>query len=534
MVFLATSFLATNKAKGTLDVAIEKASFIMPAAHKVYGNKEVLDGKYHLFKAKITNKKSHTLEDVTVRYRIPDFIEWTELEVVGEMFQGQSAVIVCYPKFADDITEKTTESVEKVEIEISWDGATEDDVVEEEFTFKLTNRNDYVYTGIPGDEISTWSDVFDNNDLLACFVTPNDPVLKYYTQKIQEKVLKGDAASVSKDPKEGVRFLMGIYEATLMSHMVYSGTKGIPQSLEDVSSMVQHVRLPREVITGNTGLCIELSVLYASMMSSAGIDPVIFLTPGHAFPGFKMNDQYYAIEPTAINGEGLGGIGTSLQALEKGQEELVEFIQHAQAGDPRYTIVDIHELNQQGVTSMSLPDNDFLRQKVNEIADNFTLVDNIQEVRYMVESSNIKTTNVPEPGPVPERVREPETTKATRFAIPNGWVTYNRPFPEMPILTLQAIAPDQATSISIYDISAATTYDAMLIVSDYLSAMGLYMEYEVNGNQVRGQTSSANGVFNWVGKMVRSQSGLRIITIGAPDYVYYDRQSLINSIFNSI
>ena len=34
--------------------------------------------------------------------------------------------------------------MEKAEIEISWDGADEDDIIEEEFSFKLTNRNEYV------------------------------------------------------------------------------------------------------------------------------------------------------------------------------------------------------------------------------------------------------------------------------------------------------------------------------------------------------------------------------------------------------
>src|SRR5690606_30966918 len=184
--------------------------------------------------------------------------------------------VPCYPKFKDDITKKTTASVEKAHIEISWDGADNDDIIEEEFTFKITDRNDFLYTGIPQSEIVGWSDGYDNINLLACFVTPNDPVIKYYTQIVQEKVLKGEATLFSEDPKDVMRFLAGIYDATLMTHMVYSGAKGVPQSLGDISSYSQQMRLPREVVTGNTGLCIELSFLYASMISSAGLEPVIF------------------------------------------------------------------------------------------------------------------------------------------------------------------------------------------------------------------------------------------------------------------
>ena len=56
---------------------------------------------------------------------IPDHIDWTELAVSGEMFTGQTLVIPCYPKFKDNITEKTTESIEKAEIEMIEQGQPE-------------------------------------------------------------------------------------------------------------------------------------------------------------------------------------------------------------------------------------------------------------------------------------------------------------------------------------------------------------------------------------------------------------------------
>ncbi|MEZ4687708.1 MAG: hypothetical protein R3B47_17090 [Bacteroidia bacterium] len=362
-LLVAASYLGGGSGSGDVDVQFQKASFIMPAAHHVYANPEALSGEYYLFKARITNNSGKMLEDVTVRYRVPGFIEWTELDVIGEMFDGQTASVACYPKFKEDITEKMTASMEKAEVEVTWDGASDDDMVEEEFAFRIVNRNDFIFTGIPQEEIAGWADVFDNTELLACFVTPNDPIVKYYTQIVQEKVLKGEDASVTKDPKGAVRFMCGIYEATRMAHMVYSGTKGLPQSLEDVSTNSQHNRLPREVITGNTGLCLELSLLYASVMSAAGIDPIIYLIPGHAYPGFRMQGQYYAIEATGIGGEGLGGINSVEQAFQTGQKELEEFIKFAQMGDPRYSIIDVHALNAQGVTPMALKDDEFLRKK---------------------------------------------------------------------------------------------------------------------------------------------------------------------------
>jgi len=529
--FLASSFILNSGTKGEIVLDIEKTETIMPAAHNVYGNEDALDGKYYLFKAKITNETNKTLEDVTVRYRIPGYIDWTELNVIGEMFSGQTAAVRCYPKFKDEISSKMTESVEKVELEISWDGAEDDDIIDEAFSFRIADRNEYKFTNIPATEILGWSDVYNNDALLACFVTPNDPIVKYYTQNIQEKMLKGESAGVTKNPEEAVRFLTGIYEATRQSHMVYSGTKMIPENLTDVSKFSQSNRLPREVITGNTGLCLELSTLYASILSNAGLDPIIFLVPGHAYPGFKLNGQYYAIEATGIGGEGLGGIQTVEKALETGMKSLSEFFTKQQQGDPRYTMVDIHQANQEGATPMVLEDDTFLRKKVDEMVAAWS-----GKVKENGGDTRVVYVPTPTPGPVnPTPNPTPSNTgNGLSIAIPKSWQTIRRPYPDIPILTASAIAPDQATSISIFDIPTSNVGEAMDVIGGYLYNYGQEVIYESNGNQLAGQTFSAMGTLNWVGKIVRRSNGIRIVTVGAPDYLYAQKSGTINQLFNSI
>lgn len=523
------SFMSSSKAKGDIALDIVKTETIMPAAHNVYGNEEALDGKYYLFKAKITNETNKTLEDVTVKYRIPGYLDWTELDVIGEMFSGQTAAIRAYPKFKDDIANKTTESVEKVEIEVNWDGAKEDDILEEDFSFRIADRNEFKFTNVPASEILGWTDVHNNTDLLACFVTPNDPIVKYYTQNIQEKMLKGESAGVTKDTKEAVRFLTGIYEATRQSHMVYSGTKMIPENLTDVSKFSQSNRLPREVITGNTGLCLELSILYASIMSSAGIDPMIFLVPGHAYPGFRMNGQYYAIEATSIGGEGLGGIQTVESAFETGMKSLQKFFEQQQQGDPRYKIVDIHLANQNGATPMVLKDDIFLRNKVDEMVATWS---------KKVSNPPTKIVYVNNPSSGGDRVNFTPTPalsgNALSIAIPNSWQTVRRPFPDIPVLTASAVAPDQATTVSVFDVPTTDAYQALDLIGGYLFDYGQEVDYELNGDQIVGQTYTNIGTLNWVGKVLRTGNGLRIVTVGAPDYLYGQKSGIINRLFNSI
>ena len=505
----------------------------MPAVHKVYSNPEALNGQYYLFKALITNNGNKTLEKVTMKYRIPGYIEWTELGTLGKMIPGQSAVVACYPTFDQKITEKTTESIEKVEIEVQWAGAPESDFVEEAFNFKMLSRNDFAYTSIPAAEIMSWGDMFDNGDLIACFVTPNDPIVKYYTQVVQQKVMKGEE-SVSGTTEGAVKFLLGLYEATRMSHMVYSSTKAVPQSLDDVSTLIQHVRLPREVISGNTGLCIELSTLYASVLSSVGLSPVIFFVPGHAYPGVKVNGQYFAIESTGIGGEGLGGIASAEDAFKSGMDKLEVFIKAMQAGDPRYTLVDINEVNAVGVTSMNLDDNDFLRKKVDDIAMNFSPGQ---------QDNNIIYTNATNPGgggggnPGGGGGDDSSLASGTlTFSTPQGWQTYHSPMPEMPILTTQVVSPDQSVSISVFDIPANSSQNAMQLVSQYFAQNGMQLNFQINGGKVTGNTSyPAYGTSSkWIARIAPVQGGYRFIAVGADSRNYEQYSGVINTVYKGI
>ena len=534
IILLGLSFISGGGGSGDVDIEIVKTATIMPAAHNVYANKEALDGKYYLFKAKITNNSKQVLEDVKVRYRIPGYIEWTDLDVIGEMYSGQTAAVLCYPKFSDDITNKTTESREKAEIEISWKGADEDDIIEESFAFRISNRNEYMFTNIPAEEISGWADVYNNDALLACFVTPNDPIVQYYTQNIQEKILKGEAASVTKDPNEAVRFLAGIYQATLQSGMVYSGTKGIPESLQDISQFSQHNRLPREVITGNTGLCLELSLLYASVLSNAGLEPIIFLVPGHAYPGFKLNGQYYAIEATGIGGEGVGNLVANMtvqQAFEAGQKQLGEFMQHAQNGDPRYTLVDIHAVNANGVTPMSLPDDQFLRKKVDDVAASWSNTSNLA-------SNNTGANNVGGGGNTGGGSSSSgggsSSSGSLSFSIPQGWQTYRNPYPDMPIFTAQVVSSNQEIVVSVFDVPTSDTQEALKIVERNLGNYGSQLQYQISGNQIAGMTYSQSGTLTWIGKTVSGPKGIRFVAVGTYDYLYNQNSNTMNQIFNSI
>ncbi len=353
--------------EGELGIQIFPMQALMPAAYKVYANPLALDGRYYFAKIVIDNKGVGVLKDVKVEYSIAGYINWTTVSDIKFILPGGSAVATIYPQFPQSITQKTTESTDRAQIRITYNSAGKQEKYEKTYLFQMLSRNDFLYTNMPASEVTGSRDLEDNNDLAPVFVTPQDPIVKYWVQQVQEKVLGGETASVGNDPDEAIRFMMGVYEATRRTHMVYSGTGGAFVQQGDIQSTQQKIRLPREVITGNTGLCIEMSFLYASAFAAEGLDPVIFFVPGHAYPGIKYNGQFYAIEPTAVGGEGLGHIATPLEAFMIGQKNLKEFVEKIQQGDPRYSLIDVNALIKQGVQQMELSDDAFLRTKVDDL-----------------------------------------------------------------------------------------------------------------------------------------------------------------------
>ncbi len=540
VLLLAFHFLPIGS--GSLNVTIKHADYIMPSAYKVYANSDALNGEYYLFKMLMNNDGKTTLNDVKVSYRIPNYVDWTDLETISKIYPGQNAVVRCYPQFKDDIVNKMTQSQEKVEIKITYNGG---QTQNEDYTFKMMGRNQFVYTDLPPEEIANYPDMFRNDQLLGCLVTPEDPIIKYYTQQVQEKVMKGEEASVSGKPEDAVKFLMGLYAATYVSHMVYSGTEGIPQKLGDINSLVQSTRLPREVVIGNTGLCIELSILYASVLKSAGLHPIIFLIPGHAYPGIVVNGQYYAIEATGIGGEGLGNRANPTDAFKAGMKELNEFVQNVQAGDNRYTFVDVDAMEEKGVIPMELKDDEFLRKKIDDIASSFSggskSVPNepeskLENQNYASGGGGNSGNSGGGGGGKASSVRS--YSGVISFSYPTGWQRHDYPFAQLPFIVSYIGTRDNTSVIDVYNLPGVTTADrAMQYIADRLYANGLRVQYQrvntANGYSVyQGTTTASNGTRAWEGAFRNSSNGIVGVTIGGTNYS--QKANLFNSILSTV
>jgi hypothetical protein len=523
-----------NAGAGNIDIRIFPSAFIMPSAYKVYENPEALDGRYYLFRSVLTNTGSKPVENVKVSYTVPGYIDWTDIKDIPVILPGQKIIVTCYPKFKPDIADKKTSSHEKGEVKISINGA----VKKESFGFDFKGINDFVWSGIAASEQASYTDVFDNMVLLPCLVTPNDPIVKYYTAKIQQTVLKGETAGVTNKPDEMVRFLKGIYEATRRARMVYSSTGGVPEKVGDINSLLQNIRLPREVITGNTGLCIELSLLYASVLQNAGLDPVIYLIPGHAYPGFIANNQFYAIEATGIGGEGLGSIMSAEEALKRGSEELNDFIRAVNAGDQRYKVIYVNGLIQKGALAIELKDDSYMRQRIDQLFEgaggDVAVTDNQGTGIRQGQANNGGNTGAT------ARSNMASYRGAVSFSYPAGWTRKSTPLPGFPYLSTLIESRDKTTFIEVYNFQGfGSLASAMSTLQQFAYSLGGQISYGFTGSSngfqmISGQTTIAGITMQWNGFFKNTGNGLAGI-IGGVNGVYYNQTlPTLNQIFSTL
>ena len=117
--------------------------------------------------------------------------------------------------------------------------------------------------------------------------------------------------------------------------------------------ITQRVRLPREILeAGGSANCIDGTVLFASLLELATLDPAIVLIHGHAFVGWRQwhnVKRYNFLETTAI---GYAEFEAACEAAE------VRFTKVKEAGDldralfdPKgfARLIDVAECRQQGI-----------------------------------------------------------------------------------------------------------------------------------------------------------------------------------------
>ncbi|MBQ2581836.1 MAG: DUF4011 domain-containing protein, partial [Ruminococcus sp.] len=130
-------------------------------------------------------------------------------------------------------------------------------------------------------------------EMISAFVCPNHPTVAQVVGKAAAFLQKWTGSPTfdgyqSRNPNVVKNQAAAIYAALQAENIAYTMP---PASFEKTG---QRVRLPHDVLTGKSGTCLDLAVLYASCLEAAGLNPLILFTESHAFAGVWLDDQSFA------------------------------------------------------------------------------------------------------------------------------------------------------------------------------------------------------------------------------------------------
>lgn len=341
-VLLITSNLMNQATPGQLDLRMQVKPTVMTVAYKAYGNPSASGGRYWLAKLVMRNSGGQPLQNLSISYRVPGLIDWTTPDVASEVLPGQTAVLPIYPTFPASVTRTRSLTPTTLELKIDYETGGRRISQVEKRNFELRGVTEIEFTSIEQNEINSWYDMWDNSELLAAYMTDEDEVVKTYFGKISETM--GGTPYVQTAEDLG-KLLGAIYQFQIGSGMVYMGAKGVPEVLGDTRTLVQSVKLPREVIQGNSGTCIELTILVSALLNQCGVKSSMVLIPGHAFPIIQSPSGWIGFETTGIGGTNLGGVHSFQQAFEAGQK----YWEQCLKGELPYVVVDYQELQAKGI-----------------------------------------------------------------------------------------------------------------------------------------------------------------------------------------
>ena len=203
-----------------------------------------------------------------------------------------------------------------------------------------------------GDMIWSMQAPFDSAYMIAAWITPNDPfveqILGLARKKwhLRSRSLSGYAGS---DVTAQIRAIFDAVRSVGIGYVDSHVTFG-------QVGHIQRVRLPGESVQQRAANCIDGAVLFASLFENIGLEPLIILTPTHAFVGVKTapnSKQAIFIETTVVGRSKLESLKkgefTYDAAIKEGANQYNKALNAAQSDKYALYIIDIKKARAAGI-----------------------------------------------------------------------------------------------------------------------------------------------------------------------------------------
>lgn len=282
-----------------------------------------------------------------VRLRLASFVEGYSAHVIDtvELRADQSAEINQLATFFPDRVKHVTE-LTRATLHIVIDDLDRKTEQESTFPIWLLARTS-AYLGVADPATGDWVDL---TPKLAAWATPNAPAVMKLLRRAADMHPDQHIVGYQVSPEGVEEQVKAIFEAVKAEGIVYVNSVLSFGATE--GEYMQRVRLPRESIENKSANCIDGTVLMASVLEAASLNPGIVLVPGHAFLAWETqdgNDQWDYLETTMIGSHDFQAAHKAGQVMGEWQKALAERLEN-----PRYfRLLSLPDLRaRHGITPM--------------------------------------------------------------------------------------------------------------------------------------------------------------------------------------
>lgn len=130
-------------------------------------------------------------------------------------------------------------------------------------------------------------------EMVAAFVTPNDPAVDRILKKASESLQRAGLPSgldgyQSGSPQRAAHLIGAIWSSIGSLGLSYASP---PASFERSG---QKVRTPSYIVESGLATCLDLTLLFASCLEQTGLHPIVAFIRGHSFAGCWLQDEQFA------------------------------------------------------------------------------------------------------------------------------------------------------------------------------------------------------------------------------------------------
>jgi hypothetical protein len=510
---------------------------VMTFGYKVYGDPTAENGRFFLSKIVFRNDGTGPVHDFSVSYQIPDYVPWTTPATQTELPAGQTLVSLYYPQLPSKVTALTNRTNVTLETKVRWAdkaGEVKEEILRSPIVFRGVNEIEYC--DLPENEVATFYDMHSTAEFSVAMVTPNDPVVKEFVAEVTKRT--GGTLAGIEGGKELFNTMKAMYDYMCETGMRYTSSEGVPSKLGDVATTVQTVRMPRDVIITNQGLCIELALLWASAMEYLGCDTDVIFIPGHAFVIVSAGQQTIPVECTAVTPKSvqswLKELGlsenTPVIPFEKAVQLSQMELENIKRTNEPFTVYNVKAYQDKGMHAPELPEVDIEKIK------NILAQRNAHGAAAYAQ--NVGSANR-DAGVPPGYYRWVGANNTASVDVPGTWTRMeNTPVPGM-VFTAQDMQTTAAVNVFHFP-SLSSPVDAMQVarrgVAQASGGTVRIATQQQKGNMIiyTGTTSYRRGTgTEWAGFFAPTPNGVVGLFVGSARGTFERNQPVIQQVISS-